>query len=82
MGRTRAIARREGRAVRRSLAGGLLLGSLVRDQVAEDVLVHELLGIEVFDLEAGELPAQSFPPVALHALGDLAQVAEGAADPT
>ena len=82
MGRTRALARREGRAVRRGLARGLLLGSLVRVQVAEDVLVHELPGIEVLDLEAGGLRAQSFPQVVLGALGDLAQVAEGAADLT
>ena len=59
---------------------GCCWGSLVRVQVAEDVLVHELLGIEVLDLEAGELRAESFPPVVLRALGDLAQVAEGAAD--
>jgi hypothetical protein len=64
--------------IRRSLAGGLLLGFLVRVQVAEDVLVHEPLGIEVLDLEAGELRAQSLPQVVPRALGDLAKVAEGA----
>jgi hypothetical protein len=60
----------------------LLLGSLVRVQVAGEVPVHEPLRIEVLDLEAGELRAQSFRQVVLRVLGDLAQVAEGAADLT
>jgi hypothetical protein len=61
LGRARALSWREGRAVRRGLAGGLLLGSLVRVQVAGEVLMRELLGIEVLDLEAGELRVQTFP---------------------
>src|SRR5260370_13282594 len=71
----RVLARRERRAVR----CGLLLGCLVCVHVAEEVLVREPLGIQVLDLEVGQLPAQSFSPVVLGALGDLAQVAEGAA---
>src|SRR6185312_6166840 len=61
------------------LASGLLLGSMVRVQVAGEMLVHEPFGIQVLDLEVGELWAQPFPQVAFRALGDLAQVAEGAA---
>ena len=38
------------------------------------------LGIQVLDLEVGELRAESVAQVVLGALGDLAQVAEGAAD--
>ena len=75
----RALAWRERRTVRYGLARGLLLGSLVRVQVAEEARLHQPPGIEVFDLEAGEFRARSFPRVVLGALGDLAQVAEGAA---
>jgi len=41
--------------------------------------VHEPPGIEVLDVEAGELGAESFAQVVPGVLGDLAQVAEGAA---
>ena len=75
----RTLVRGERRPVRCGVGRGLLLGCLVRVQVAEEVLLHEPLGVQVLDLEVGELRAQSFPQVVLCALGDLAQVAEGAA---
>src|SRR6266571_6557208 len=73
----RVLARRERRAVR----CGLLLGCLVCVQVAEEVLLREPPGVQVLDLEVGQLRAQSFSQVVHGALGDLAQVAEGAAGP-